>query len=79
MDLTLADFVVFVLAGSTLMVVIFAMGSRILNKRAEKSALAQRVICRLCLHAFEIRQSGRIVHCPHCDALNERGRSRKLG
>lgn len=79
MDLTLADFVLLVLLGSSALIVIFAVGSRTLHHRTEARSLARRVICRLCLHAFETRDSAKIVHCPHCHAANERGRSRRLG
>ncbi len=79
MDLTLADFVLFVVLGSFALVPIFAVVSRTLHSRVEKRALANRVICRLCLHAFEDTSHVRTVHCPVCSAINEKGRSRKLG
>ncbi len=79
MNLTLADFVLFMLLGTSALVVILAVGSRTLHNRNEGRSLAKRVICRLCLYAFETQESGKIVHCPHCQALNERGRSRRLG
>ena len=79
MDLTLADFVLFVVLGSFALVPIFAVVSRTLHNRVEKRALAHRVICRLCQHAFEDGGHGRTADCPVCGATNERGRSRKLG
>lgn len=79
MDLTLADFVLFVVLGSFALVPIFAVISRTLHNRVEKRALANRVICRLCLHAFEDNSHGRTVDCPVCGATNEKGRSRQLG
>ena len=79
MDLTLADFVLFVLLGSFALVPIFAVISRTLHSRVEKRSLAHRVICRLCLHAFEDTSHGRTVDCPVCGATNEKGRSRRLG
>ncbi len=79
MDLTLADFVLFVLLGTSSLIVIFAIGSRTLHNRVEGNSLARRVICRLCLYAFETRDSAKTVDCPHCGAANERGRSRRLG
>jgi hypothetical protein len=53
MELTLADFVFFVIVGSFVLVPVFAIISRILHRREENRALANRVICRLCLRAFE--------------------------
>ena len=79
MDLTLTDFVRFVLLGSCSLVLLFTLVSRSLRIRAERRALAHRVICRLCLHAFADHSHLAIVPCPVCGALNEKGRSRKLG
>jgi rubrerythrin len=41
--------------------------------------LANRVICRLCLHPFEDTSHVSTVDCPVCGAVNEKGRSRRLG
>jgi hypothetical protein len=79
MELTLADFVLFVVFGSSFLVLLFTMISRTLHARSEARSLADRVICRLCLHAFEDHGHGKIVNCPHCGAANERGRGRRLG
>lgn len=79
MELTLSDFVLFVLFGSCAMVGFFAVVSRTLHARSESRALAHRVICRLCLHAFEDHNQVKTVNCPHCGAANEKGRGRRLG
>ena len=79
MDLTLADFVLFLLLGSAGLVLLFSLISRSVRNRSEYRSLGHRVICRLCLHAFETQSSGKIIDCPHCGVANERGRSRKLG
>ncbi len=79
MELTLADFVFYVLMGSFALVVLFTLVSRTLNARAEGRSLANRVICRLCLHAFEDSSHVETVDCPICGAMNEKGRSRRLG
>jgi hypothetical protein len=79
MELTLADFVLFSLFGSCALVVIFTVISRSFHARAETRSLAHRVVCRLCLYAFEDASRARIVPCPHCGAANEKGRSRRLG
>jgi Zn finger protein HypA/HybF involved in hydrogenase expression len=79
MDLTLADFVWFVLLGSSGLVVLLAVVSRSLHARSEARSQENRVICRLCLHAFEDHSHERIVNCPQCGAANEKGRSRRLG
>ncbi len=79
MDLSLADFVVLVVLGSSLLVLMFTAISRSLHARAEARSAASRVICRLCLHAFEDHGHGKLVDCPQCGTANERGRSRRLG
>ena len=79
MDLSLADFVLFVVFGACMLVMFFTLVSRTLHARAESRSLAHRVVCRLCLHAFEDASHGRVVQCPACGAANEKGRSRRLG
>jgi len=79
MDLPLAEFVLIVVFGSSLLVLLFTVISRTLHARAEARSLANRVICRLCLHAFEDHGHGKLADCPHCGATNERGRGRRLG
>ncbi len=79
MELTFADFVLYVVLGSFALVPVFAVISRTLHSRTEKRSLANRVICRLCLHAFEDTSHVRTVVCPVCGAANEKGRSRRLG
>ncbi len=79
MDLTLTEFVRDVLLGSFVLVPLLAVISRTLHARVEKRALANRVICRLCLHAFEDSSHVQAVICPICGAANEKGRSRRLG
>ena len=72
MELTIAEFVWWVLAGSAALVLACALISRYLHNRFERRALARRMICRLCLHAFEDSSRDRVVACPVCGALNER-------
>ena len=79
MELTLADFVLFVVFGSCVLVLAFTFVSRTLHARSESRSLARRVVCRLCLHAFETQESSDIVSCPACGAANEKGRARRLG
>ncbi|MEI6176940.1 MAG: hypothetical protein WCS43_08615 [Verrucomicrobiota bacterium] len=79
MNLSLSDFVLFIVFGSCALVLLFAVVSRTLHARAESHSLANRVICRLCLHVFEDHGHDKIVQCPHCHAANEKGRSRRLG
>ncbi len=79
MELTLADFVFAVVLGAFILVPVFALISRSLHAKVEKQARANLVVCRLCLHAFEDSSHVPVVHCPACDAANEKGRSRRLG
>jgi len=76
MNLKLAEFVSLVLFGSGGMVLVFSLVSRLLNARAERRALGRRMVCRLCLHAFE-HQNGsgsKVIECPACGVLSERRR-----
>jgi hypothetical protein len=79
MELTLAEFVSFVVLGSGAVVLLFTVVSRTLHARSEARSLARRVVCRLCLHAFEDDSQQRVLNCPHCGAATERGRGRPLG
>lgn len=79
MELNLTEFVFYVVLGTFAAVPVVATISRTLHKRTEARSLANRVICRLCLHVFEDTSHVGIVHCPVCKAANEKGRSRKLG
>lgn len=79
MELTLADFVFYVVVGALIIVPVIAVVSRFLHNRVERRSLSHRVICRLCLHAFEDSSHVKTVNCPTCGAVNEKGRSRRLG
>jgi protein-arginine kinase activator protein McsA len=79
MELKFADFVLYVVATCFVIVPILTVISRTLHARVERQALANRVICRLCLHAFEDSSHVKIVTCPECGAMNEMGRNRRLG
>ena len=79
MELTLADFVLYVVLAAFVLVPAFAVISRTLHARVEKRSLGNRVICRLCLHAFEDTTHVKTVDCPICGAVNEKGRNRRLG
>lgn len=79
MELTLTELVLALVAGSMLMVLAFMAVSKFTRVGLEARSAARRVICRLCLHAFENPEKKPLVNCPHCGAANEKGRSRKLG
>lgn len=73
MELTLNEFVVAVLGGACALVLVFSLISRGVRRGSEVRSSARRVVCRLCLHAFEAADKG-VVDCPHCGAANETGR-----
>jgi hypothetical protein len=79
MELSLSEFVVYVLAGAFALTGFFIFISRLSRRGAGCRGLRHRVICRLCLHAYEDHGSARTPECPQCGALNERGRDRRLG
>lgn len=78
MDLTITNFVLFALLGAAGLVLVCTVVSRTLHGRAERRSLANRVICRLCLHAFEDASHVGTINCPMCCAANEKGRSKGL-
>jgi len=79
MDLTIDQFVLTILFGAIGLVVFLTVISRLQHRRVERRSLANRVICRLCLHTFEDTTHVGTVACPLCGAINEKGRSRRLG
>ncbi|KAB2642469.1 MAG: hypothetical protein DVB26_02480 [Verrucomicrobia bacterium] len=79
MELTLTEFVGLALGGSLALVLFTALLSRFFHARGQRQALARRVICRLCLHAFENSSHGSTVECPACRATTHRGRRSSLG
>jgi len=77
MELTIPEFVFLIIAGSGLAVTAISLVSRWRHARAEAQSLRNRLICRLCLHAFTEEQyapPGRIIECPLCGAANEKTR-----
>ena len=72
MELTITEFVWWVLIASGALVLGCALFSRYLHARTERRALTRRVVCRLCLHAFEDSSPDRIIACPACHTPNER-------
>jgi len=75
MELTIPEFVFVLLAGCGLMVSGVACISRWRHARAEMRSLSERIICRLCLHAFvdeSHTQKGRVTECPNCGTANEK-------
>jgi len=79
MELSLTDFVLFVIFSSCLLVPCFSVISRTLHARGEARSLKRRFICRLCLEAYENDGPDRVVACPRCGAANERGRDPRHG
>jgi protein-arginine kinase activator protein McsA len=72
MEISLSNFVLAVVFGSCVCVLVLAAVSRFLHYRSEKRALRRRIVCRLCLHAFEDLSNAFLVDCPSCHARNER-------
>ena len=79
MELTLTEFVYLALGASLALVLFAALLSRFLHSRNERQALARRIICRLCLHAFEDSSLSSVVTCPACRASTERRHRGNLG
>lgn len=76
MELTLSELVLMILAGSVLLVTVFALISRMWRVAGQARAASRRVVCRLCLHAFEVDGEDALMDCPKCGARNDRRVSR---
>lgn len=79
MEVSLSEFVVWVLAVSLGLTGLFILTSRLSRRGAECRSLRHRIICRLCLHVWEDHSSARTPECPQCGGLNERTRGGRLG
>jgi len=78
-EVTLSEFVVWALMISCALTGLFIFTSRLSRRGNAFRGLRHRIVCRLCLHAYEDHGSARTPECPQCGALNERGRDRRLG
>ena len=74
MELSITEFAMWALLGSSGLVLGCALLSRWLHRRAERRGRMRRVICRLCLHAFEDSSREEVVKCPVCGTLTGKGR-----
>jgi len=76
MELSIPEFVFAVLACCGSAVVVVSLISRWRHARLEAISVRDRVICRLCLHAFNDAHHtprGRVIECPACGTANEKG------
>ena len=73
MELSLTNLVVALVFGSMGLVVFFAFISSGYRHRGRAKSHANTVVCRLCLHAYQVEDSGLVSECPKCGARNERG------
>lgn len=76
---TLKDLAFWAVGGGMVLVALFSWISRWSNGNAERRSMRRRMVCRTCLNVFEDGGAARVVECPHCGGLVERGRSRTLG
>lgn len=73
MSLTPTEFVMAVLIGSFALIALASLISRATRRAIERHGIRQRVVCRLCLHAFENPYGPSIIKCPACGVKNETG------
>lgn len=79
MELTLTDFVRFVLFASLFSLVIFATVSRFLHWNHERKLKRMVMVCRLCGHVFLNRENVELIECDACHSMNRRNGNGKLG
>ena len=74
MEATLSDWILILISGCLALVALLSVISRGLRLWQTRETVSRRVICRLCLHAFEVRHHPEVVDCPCCGARNPTGR-----
>lgn len=80
MVLTPAEFVMLILGGSAALLALLKTIALLRIWIESRHQREKRVICHLCLHAFETDRHHRgTVPCPVCGAETRRGPSRRLG
>lgn len=76
MELSLNELVIGLVAGSMLLVLLFAFISRGHRLGGLSRATARMVVCRLCLHTYEQQDRSAVSECPMCGARNQRRQDR---
>lgn len=79
MELTLNNFVLFVLFATLILVTIFVVFTGFLNWKSERKLKRLVTVCRLCGHVFLNRDDTELVQCNACQAANCRNGNGKLG
>lgn len=75
MELTIPELAFTILAASGGIMIVASMISRWQDAREENESLRQRVICRICMHAFLAHAGSshsESIDCPQCGTVNER-------
>lgn len=78
-DLTMEDFLLWVIALPMVGIGVVTL-LRGMTMRARKRSLQQEIIrCRICGYLFKDKGREKYCACPECESMNERGKSRRLG
>lgn len=79
MEVGLAEFVTWVLAGAIGVTGVFSVVSRIRQSGERRAEREHRVVCRVCGQVFLAEPLGELVECPFCGKLNRHDRNGRLG
>lgn len=75
MEFTLTEFALTVICASGAIVCLLSFLSWWTARQNEKRSLRMRIICRLCLHAYEESEDVGLSQCPDCRTQNKRNTS----
>lgn len=79
LEMSFEDLVIFVLAIPLLFVGILLLGSKMAQKALRKRVEETLFSCDVCGCLYEDESAKKIVPCPECGRMNQRGRDRSLG
>lgn len=78
-EVSLMELAVGGIGGVLVVVVVLVLRERVALRRDHRRVARQRVVCRLCLGAFEPVGRDPVQVCPECGGSTDRGGPRPLG
>jgi hypothetical protein len=65
-ELSLSEYCIAVIIGAIVLIGFFGWVSRFAHHNEERRGRRVRLVCDLCLTAWENRSREKVVDCPHC-------------
>ena len=69
---SLTTLILIYVAGALAAVLVAWVGAEMRRAREQRRARENEFLCRICGERFDEESKAEIIHCPHCDAANER-------